>query len=313
MTHDSGDTQENAQETTPPNSSRDELSDFVNRPPYPREHLTWIQRLAIRIGARLNRPGLARKINVWWGKVFTCSVLYRLTGHRWRNHNIEILELIDDDTPLLIVSNHRTFFDMYVGITALRYATKYRIGTPAFFPVRAPFFYDRLLGIFMNVLFSGGSMWPPIFRGEQRGELNPVSLKIIDAQLTLDGVCLGFHPEGRRSKSDDPYTLEPPKRGVGDLIQRADDRLVIVPLFISGVSDNIKREIKLRKKKYGESDPIHFYWGQPKSARDYEGDNMSIARAVHAEIQALGDMARRAEQGADTRDHAQEEPAAAQG
>ena len=264
---------------------------------YPADQLSWVERFAIRIGTKLNRPGWMRHINVWWARIFTCWVLYKVTGHRWRQHHAEILDSIDDNAPILIVSNHRTFFDMYVGITVLRYSTKYRLGTPAVFPVRAPFFYNSLFGIVVNLLFSGGSMWPPVFRDERRGVLNPVSVEVMHSQLALDGVSFGFHPEGRRSKSDDPYTLESPKRGVGDLIERARDEVKILPLFISGLSDNVKREVSLRKREFADSHPIQFYWGQPKSPRDYQGDSMEIARAVHADIQALGEEARRLEQG----------------
>ena len=139
-------------------------------------------------------------------------------------------------------------------------------------------------------------MWPPVFRDERRGILNPVSVKVMHSQLALDGVSFGFHPEGRRSKSADPYTLEEPKRGVGDLIEQARDEVRILPLFISGLSDDVKKEVRLRKRKFADSHPIQFYWGKPKSPREYQGDGMEIARAVHAEIQALGEEARSLEQ-----------------
>ena len=268
-------------------------------PNYPADQLSWVERLAIRIGRRLNRPGWPRRINIWWGRVFTCWVLYKVTSHRWKQHHVEVLDEIDDHAPILIVSNHRTFFDMYVGIAALRYSTGYRLGAPALFPVRAPFFYDRLLGIVVNIFFSGGAMWPPVFRDERRSVLNPVSVEEMHSQLDMEGVSLGFHPEGRRSKGEDPYTLAPPRHGVGGLIERARDDVRILPLFISGLSDDVKKEVRLRKRKFADSHPIQFYWGKPRSPRDYHGDRMELAQAVHAEIQALGDIARHLEQGTD--------------
>ena len=56
---------------------------------------------------------------------------------------------------------------MYVGIAALRYLSSYKLGAPSVFPVRAPFFYDRPLGIVLNLIASGGCMWPPVFRDQK--------------------------------------------------------------------------------------------------------------------------------------------------
>ena len=265
--------------------------------PYPKSLLTWRERLAIRLGIKFNTPGWSRKLSVWWGKTFTCRVLYRVTGHRWHHHNATCLDEITKDDTILLVSNHRTFFDMYVGVTSMRYLTNYRLGAPSVFPVRAPFFYDSLSGVMINAVFSGTCMWPPVFRDDRRSQLNPVTVEVMQSLLTQEGVCFGFHPEGRRSKSDDPYTLEPAKRGVGDLIINAPENLKIVPLFISGLSGNVKKEWKLRKKRDVSDHLIQFYWGPPKSPADYSGDSSEIAQMIHAEIQALADQARELEQG----------------
>ena len=282
---------------TPPHAEPEAESTPVYTPlhpeaPYPRELLRWRERFAVRVGVLINRPGILREISVWWGKRFTCYILRKISGHRWRHHNIEHIDAIETRRPLLVVSNHRTFFDMYVGITALRWFTQDRLGRYVAFPVRAPFFYERIIGVFVNLLFAGGVMWPPVFRGSKRGELNPVTVKLMQKLLKQERVCFGFHPEGRRSKSSDIYQLEPPKRGVGDLIQGADDELCILPLFISGLSGDMKREWRLRKQRDVSDIQIELYWGAPKRPSDYQGDSMEIARAVHADIQALGDQAR---------------------
>lgn len=265
-----------------------------NQDQYPKQSLTWVEKRAIAIGERINRPGWLRSISVWWGKVFTCSILHRISGHRWVHHHQERLEPVEQKATILLVSNHRTFFDMYVGVTALRYLTHYRLGAPAVFPVRSPFFYDRVLGIILNLVASGSCMWPPVFRDERRGVLNAVSTEKMKGLLSQEGLCLGFHPEGRRSKKSDVYTLEPAKRGVGQLIESAqkNENLVIIPMFISGLSGNAKKEWRLRKKSSARTHPIHFYWGRPKQAKDYQGSDLEIAEQVHAEIQALAEEAR---------------------
>ena len=262
---------------------------------YPKSKLTRTERLAIYIGERLNRPGILRNISVWWGKVFTCSILHKVTGHRWFHLHEERLSSISEKSPILVVSNHRTFFDMYVGITALRYLSGYKLGAPSVFPVRSPFFYDHPFGIILNLIASGGCMWPPVFRDQRRSELNPVSTEKMKELLKQEGVCFGFHPEGRRSKNLDIYTLEPPKKGVGQLIEDANDQLVVIPLFISGLSGDAKNEWSLRQKDKAQSHPLRFYWGQPRLANSYQGSTLAIAQEVHQEIQDLAEEARQAE------------------
>lgn len=271
------------------------MSDHQHMTKYPPHHLTRVERLAISIGQRIHRPGFIRNVSAWWGKVFTCRILKMICGHRWVHHHTEKLDSVSGSNAVLVVSNHRTFFDMYVGITALRYLSDYRLGYPAVFPVRAPFFYDRLIGIVVNLIASGGCMWPPVFRDERRSVLNPVTTELMKNLLTQDGVCFGFHPEGKRSKSDDPYTLEPPKRGIGQLVENAPEGLVIIPLFISGLSGDVKKEWRLRHKEATHTHPIRFYWGSPKTPNDFKGTTEEVAQHIHAEIQKLADEARQAE------------------
>lgn len=262
---------------------------------YPTSKLSVVERFAICIGHKINRPGIIRRLSVWWGKVFTCSVLKRVSGHRWIHYHPEYLDQIEESAPILLVSNHRTFFDMYVGITALRYLSDYRLGAPAVFPVRSPFFYDHPLGVFINLIASGSCMWPPVFRDDRRSILNPISTNIMKDLLQQDGVTFGFHPEGRRSKNTDIYTLEPPKRGVGQLVASANKRLIILPVFISGLSDDAKKEWRLRKKKSAKDHPIRFYWGQPKSSQDFTGSPEKIAQQIHQLIRVLAEQARQDE------------------
>lgn len=263
---------------------------------YPSSVLSLTERFAIGLGRRLNHPGLLRGLSKWWGRIFTCPILKWVSGHRWIHHYQERVDLIPGSPPILVVSNHRTFFDMYVGITALRYLTRYRLGAPAVFPVRAPFFYDQFLGVVINLVASGGCMWPPVFRDDRRSTLNPVTTAEMKSLLGLDGVCFGFHPEGRRSKNDDPYLLEPPKRGVGLLLEGAREDLVILPLFISGLSGDLKREWRARRKSAATDAPIHFYWGEACRPSDFTGSAEEVAAQIHARIQALGDEARIIEQ-----------------
>ena len=75
---------------------------------------------------------------------------------------IENVENADDDRPLLLVANHRSFFDLYTVSSVI--FRRSRRPVKLFFPVRAKFFYDSPLGWFVNFAMGWLSMYPPFFR-----------------------------------------------------------------------------------------------------------------------------------------------------
>ncbi|MCA1616326.1 MAG: 1-acyl-sn-glycerol-3-phosphate acyltransferase [Acidobacteria bacterium] len=66
---------------------------------------------------------------------------------------------------------------------------------------------------------------------------------------------VGFHPEGTRNKDADPYTLLPPKPGIGRLIKEADPQ--VVPVFVTGLSNDLPRQI-LGNWAGGQPIRVHF-------------------------------------------------------
>ena len=65
----------------------------------------------------------------------------------------------------IVVSNHRSFFDLYV-VTA--YLVKRGMPHRLMFPVRSQFFYDKRVGLVVNGLMSFFAMYPPVFRERAR-------------------------------------------------------------------------------------------------------------------------------------------------
>ena len=63
--------------------------------------------------------------------------------------------------PLLLVANHRSFFDMYAVSTVLFRSTQ--LAQATFFPVRGRFFYQSPLGLLVNLIMGWWSMYPPFF------------------------------------------------------------------------------------------------------------------------------------------------------
>ncbi len=199
--------------------------------------------------------------------VRTCQ---RLVGSRWITyctdrlthlHGVERLPELSPDESVICVSNHRSFFDLYI-ITAnlVRRGLQQRI----IFPVRSEFFYDQPLGFVVNGAMSFFAMYPPIFRDRSRAALNLASLDELAYRLLQGGAFVGIHPEGARKKDDDPYTFLPAQSGVGRVIHKA--RVRVLPVFINGLINDIAQQIKSNFD--GTGSPINIVFGSPLEIDD---------------------------------------------
>ena len=144
------------------------------------------------------------------------------------------------ETGVLLVSNHRSFFDQYAMLLAC-YMGPVHWSKRLFFPVRSNFFYDQPLGIAVNALVAGGAMYPPIYRQTERRALNDEALEKMVELLQTPGNVLGMHPEGTRGKGPDPYEFLPAQPGVGKVALLG--KPVVIPAFIHGLGNNIVQDI----------------------------------------------------------------------
>ena len=173
-------------------------------------------------------------------------------------YGVERLPVLARDESTILVSNHRSFFDLYV-VTA--YLVKRGMPQRLVFPVRSEFFYDQPLGLAVNGLMSFFAMYPPLFRGRKRAALNIASLDEVVRLLRNGGAFVGLHPEGTRNMSDDPYALLPARNGVGRMIQAARGKARVIPVFINGLSNDIIGQIKSNYLKNGK--PVTVVFGKP--------------------------------------------------
>jgi 1-acyl-sn-glycerol-3-phosphate acyltransferase len=258
--------------------------------------LSPFERFAFRLTRRMNRGGwkrfwtlCQRTLGAGWIHVSTYNLV--------RVHGLEHVEAVSHERPLLLVANHRSFFDMYVVSTVLFRRTRWR--KQLFFPVRGRFFYDSPAGLFVNFLMGWWSMFPPFFAGgdhpkPEKREFDKFSMRLL-ASLCREGAgnVIGFHPEGTRNKSADPYTLLRPQPGVGKLVK--DARPQVVPVFIAGLGNELPRQV-LGNWRGGEKVRVHFgpaiefsdYYERRDSVRTYK----EIADRVMEKIAALGEQDR---------------------
>ena len=169
--------------------------------------------------------------------------IYLATYNLMNVFGVENVENSDAERPLLLVANHRSFFDMYTVSSVLFRRTKRPMHL--FFPVRAKFFYTSPLGWFVNLVMGWWSMYPPLFREEKdaaKREFDRFSLRrLIQICSSGRGTIIGFHPEGKRNLNEDPYEFLPAQPGVGTVIYSA--RPQVIPVFVVGLGNDLPKQI----------------------------------------------------------------------
>ena len=257
--------------------------------------LTAIERFNYRIGDLFSRrfAWVGRLVTRGFGRWFVwifCGRRFVVTGQ-------EHLERLEPTDRLLVVANHRSFFDFYVVLCLLwlRSRTPHRI----VMQVRSPFFYDTIVGPFVNLAMSGYSMFPPILRDRQRGAVfNRFSQDRIVDELDRPGTVMGMHPEGRRNKGADPYTFLPARPGTGRVLRKATPGVVVLPVFVTGITNSAPREL-FRNWFAARRWPIDLVFGAPIDLSDLcelpdgHETHMQIVERCMAAIRTLADEQRR--------------------
>jgi 1-acyl-sn-glycerol-3-phosphate acyltransferase len=264
--------------------------------------LSTMERFGFRLTHLMNQGFLKRLMT--FGQRHLGSLWIKIATYNLMNvFGLENIEKTDFNRPLLLVANHRSFFDMYVVSSVMFRQTKHPM--ILYFPVRAKFFYDNPLGWFVNLVMGWFSMYPPFFReaGEVRKrEFDKFSLrKLVDLASDGKGTVIGFHPEGKRNLTDNPYEFLPAQPGIGAVIMKAHPQ--VVPVFIAGLRtgyiDGQKQFMgDLPKQILGNwtgGEKVRIWFGEPLdlSAFYEKGDRIrthkEIADFLMTKIRELGE------------------------
>lgn len=254
--------------------------------------LTWFERASFRWCNLVNSNATVRRIaqvfrsRIGAGWVFVCT---RNIVHL---HGTENLQALPKGTPLLVCANHRSFFDMYVLTCWMSRVMDHMPNIV--FPVRANFFYENPLGVFVNMLMSAFAMYPPIFRQAEKRGFNAYALaRTVELARTPD-TMVGFHPEGTRGKGPDPYQMLPAQPGVGQIIYEAQP--TVLPVFINGLGNNVLRQVV--SNFTGGGAPVHIVFGPPLDVTSFYAKpnrlrtHKELSDYVAAEIARLGAVER---------------------
>lgn len=212
-----------------------------------------LERRIFRLVDRMNR-GAWKGAWAFVGRHLHARVLHALFSPQLDVHGFEHIEHTDPDRPILIVANHRSFYDLHlVSMVVLR---RLRRPMRVFFPIRGRYFYQSVGGTLLNFLGGLWSMYPPLFTIPTRRTFNRYSLDV------LIGLCregrnhlVGIHPEGGRNRDPDPYSFRRTQPGTGHIIHAA--RPQVIPVFIAGLENDLRR-VAARRRRGGERLRLHF-------------------------------------------------------
>jgi 1-acyl-sn-glycerol-3-phosphate acyltransferase len=253
--------------------------------------LSLMERFCFRLTYRMNR-GRWKLLMTWLQRHIGSLWIHLSTYNIMNVYGLENIEAASIDRPLLLVANHRSFFDMYAVSAMLFRKTRRKI--VLFFPVRAMFFYTSPIGVFVNFIMGWFSMYPPFFYENEKREFDKYSMRrLIHLCAEGEGHIIGFHPEGKRNLNDDPWSYLRAQPGIGKIIKESNPQ--VVPVFIAGLGNNLPKQV-LGNWTGGEQIRIRFGpqldLAEFMTKRDSVRTHKEIADFLMTKIAELGEQDR---------------------
>jgi 1-acyl-sn-glycerol-3-phosphate acyltransferase len=264
--------------------------------PFPQEIdvLDPAERIGFRLAHRMNLGGWKR-LMTFCQRHFGSLWIYLATYNLMNVFGIENVENAEVDTPLVLVANHRSFFDMYTVSSVIFRRTRRPV--TLFFPVRAKFFYDNPLGWFVNFVMGWFSMYPPFFRearDARKREFDKYSMRrLIQLCSEGHGHMIGFHPEGKRNLEGGTYDMLPAQPGIGKVIYAAHPQ--VIPVFIAGLGNDLPKQIL---GNWAGGEKVRIWFGEQIDLSEFyeKGDRLrthkEIADHLMQKISELADKDR---------------------
>ena len=254
------------------------------------EVLSRFERAGFRLTHRMNL-GVWKRLMTFFQRHIGSLWIFLATYNLMNVFGIENVEETDPHRPLILVANHRSFFDMYTVSSVLFRRTKRPM--ELYFPVRGKFFYDNPLGWFVNFVMGWFSMYPPFFRearDARKREFDKYSMRrLVQICSMPSNHVIGFHPEGKRNLEGGMYDLLPAQPGIGKVIYAS--RPQVIPVFIAGLGNDLPKQI-LGNWTGGQK--VRIWFGRPIDLSEFyeKGDRIrthkEIADSLMSKIAELG-------------------------
>ncbi|MDQ3087545.1 MAG: 1-acyl-sn-glycerol-3-phosphate acyltransferase [Acidobacteriota bacterium] len=240
--------------------------------------LSGVEKFGFRLTHKMNQGAWKRFWTFFQRRVGSLWI-YLATYNLMNVFGLENVEKTDVEKPLLLVANHRSFFDMFTVSSVLFRQTTRPI--TLFFPVRAKFFYTSPVGWLVNLVMGWWAMYPPFFREEKevkKREFDKYALRrLVQIASEGRGHIIGFHPEGKRNLSDNPYEFFPAQPGVGSVIMKAQPQ--VIPVFIAGLGNDLPKQI-LGNWRGGEK--VRIWFGEAVDLSEFyeKGDRLRTHKEI---------------------------------
>ena len=240
--------------------------------------LSGVEKFGFRLTHKMNQ-GAWKRFWTFFQRRFGSLWIYLATYNLMSVFGLENVEKTDVEKPLLLVANHRSFFDMFTVSSVLFRQTTRPI--TLFFPVRAKFFYTSPVGWLVNLVMGWWAMYPPFFREEKevkKREFDKYALRrLVQIASEGRGHIIGFHPEGKRNLSDNPYEFFPAQPGVGSVIMKAQPQ--VIPVFIAGLGNDLPKQI-LGNWRGGEK--VRIWFGEAVDLSEFyeKGDRLRTHKEI---------------------------------
>jgi 1-acyl-sn-glycerol-3-phosphate acyltransferase len=220
----------------------------------PLGELSHIERLHFRLAGTMNREPWK---SFWTacGREINARAIAMLSAGQLRVTGLEHVEATSPQRPILLIANHRSYFDLYVVSSILLRRLKRRLRI--YYPVRGRYYYETLGGMAVNFVAAYWSMYPPLFSSSARQNFDRYALDVL-IRLCREGEgnVIGIHPEGTRNRDPDPYSFGKFQPGAGRIIHAA--RPQVVPAFIAGLPNRVRSVLA---NHWRDADPIRVHFG----------------------------------------------------
>lgn len=242
------------------------------------ELLTRSERIGVRLVRRMNF-GRWKDFWTFCQRHIGSLWIYLATYNLMNVFGVENFERTDATRPVVLVANHRSFFDMYTVSSVLFRRTKRPMRL--YFPVRGRFFYDSPVGWLVNLVMGWWAMYPPFFREKGEGakrEFDKFSMRELTRLCSERAPnVIGFHPEGSRNHDPDPYSFLAAQPGIGKVIMGS--RPQVIPVFIAGLGNDLPKQII---GNWTGGKKVRIYFGEPLDIGEFYNKRDSIR--THKEI-----------------------------
>jgi len=253
--------------------------------------LSPLERLNLELALRMNREPI-KGLWTWCQRAFGATWIALVTGRLLRVEGLEHVRQAFPRGAILLVANHRSYFDLFVVSSLLHRELQGR--RRLYFPVVGQYYYQSLAGVALNQLFAFWSMFPPLFALPSHGVSDRYALELlVELCRRGPGQILGIHPEGARNRDPDPYSFLRFQPGTGKIIHAA--RPLVIPTFIAGLDNDVARQVR---RNWSGGEPIRVWFAPPVAldpllALPAKGSTYKqITDAVMDEVRVLADRDR---------------------